>query len=53
MVALVKALVPDSQVQVPATRQSDWLLRVLPVPDVLPHDPQAAPQARLRSGKAM
>ncbi len=48
IVALVKALVPDSQVQVPATRQSDWLLHVLPVPDVLPHDPNAVPQARIR-----
>jgi len=48
VVALVKALVPDSQTQVPATRQTDWLLNLLPIPDVLPHDPSAPPEARLR-----
>ncbi len=47
VVALVRALVPDSQVQVPATRQSDWLLQLLPLPDVLPRNPNAAPQARI------
>jgi hypothetical protein len=47
VVALVQMLVPDSQVQVPATRQTDWLLRMLPLPDVLPHDPQTAPRASL------
>jgi hypothetical protein len=46
--ALVKALVPDSRLQVPATRQTDWLLNLLPIPDVLPHDPSAPPEARLR-----
>jgi len=51
VVALVKMLVPDSRVQVPATRQTDWLLNLLPVPDVVPGDPQAVPQARLRGGK--
>ena len=34
--ALVQTLVPQSIVQVPASRQTDWLLRHLPVPDVLP-----------------
>ncbi len=34
--ALVQMLVPQSIVQVPASRQTDWLLRHLPVPDVLP-----------------
>jgi hypothetical protein len=34
--ALVQMLVPQSVVQVPASRQTDWLLRHLPVPDVLP-----------------
>jgi hypothetical protein len=53
VVALVKMLVPDSRVQVPATRQTDWLLHLLPVPDVVPGDPQAVPQARLRGGKGL
>jgi hypothetical protein len=48
VVALVKTLVPDSQTQVPATRQTDWLLNLLPIPDVLPHDSSAPPEARLR-----
>jgi hypothetical protein len=47
VVALVKTLVPDSQTQVPATRQTDWLLNLLPIPDVLPDDPSAPPEARL------
>ncbi|HZZ28527.1 MAG TPA: hypothetical protein VFE46_11040 [Pirellulales bacterium] len=51
VVALVKMLVPDSRLQVPATRQTDWLLPWLPVPDVIPGDPNAAPQARLRGVK--
>lgn len=51
IVAIVKALVPDSRIQVPATRQTDWLLQVLPVPDVLPSDPDAAPHARLRDSR--
>jgi hypothetical protein len=34
--AFVQMLVPQSIVQVPASRQTDWLLRHLPVPDVLP-----------------
>lgn len=48
--ALVQALVPDSRVQVPATRQTDWLLRALPLPDVQVGDSEAAPHARLRGG---
>ncbi len=51
VVALVKMLVPDSRVQVPATRQTDWLLNLLPIPDIVPGDPQAVPQARFRGGK--
>ncbi len=35
-VALVRAMVPDSAVQVPATRQTDWLLRRLPTHEVVP-----------------
>ncbi len=34
--ALVQTLVPQSAVQVPASRQTDWLLRHLPVPEVIP-----------------
>jgi hypothetical protein len=49
-VALVRTLVPQSAVQVPASRQTDWLLRHLPVPEVMP--PAGAesvlPHARLR-----
>jgi hypothetical protein len=51
VVAFLKMLVPDSRVQVPATRQTDWLLNLLPIPDVVPGDPQAVPQARFRGGK--
>jgi hypothetical protein len=53
MVALVKMLVPDSRVQVPATRQTDWLLKLLPIPDVVPHDSQSLPQARIHSPTAI
>ena len=35
-VALVRTLVPQSAVQVPASRETDWLLRHLPVPEVMP-----------------
>ena len=48
--ALVQALVPDSRVQVPATRQTDWLLRALPLPEVPSGDAESAPHARLRGG---
>jgi len=47
--ALVQTLVPQSAVQVPASRQTDWLLRHLPVPEVMPPDPKSVPShARLR-----
>ena len=48
--ALVQTLVPQSAVQVPASRQTDWLLRHLPVPEVMPPPGTEAipPQARLR-----
>lgn len=49
-VALVRTLVPQSVVQVPATRQTNWLLDHLPIPDVIP--PAAndgfLPSARVR-----
>jgi hypothetical protein len=49
-VALVQTLVPESAVQVPASRQTDWLLRHLPVPDVVspPGTEDVAPHARVR-----
>ncbi len=48
--AFVQTLVPQSAVQVPGSRQTDWLLRHLPVPDVMPVPGAEAvpPQARLR-----
>jgi len=48
--ALVQTLVPQSAVQVPASRQTDWLLRHLPVPEVvpLPGAESMPPTARLR-----
>ena len=50
VVALVRTLVPASQHQVPATRQTDWLIGHLPVPQVVPPAGArpAVPQARLR-----
>jgi hypothetical protein len=51
LVALVRTLVPQSEVQVPATRQSDWLIERLPVPQaILPEGQQ--PQGRLRLDRA-
>ena len=48
--ALVQTLVPQSAVQVPASRQTDWLLRHLPVPEIapLPGARTEPPTARLR-----
>jgi len=36
VVSLIRALVPQSDVQVPATQEAEWLMRVLPVPQVMP-----------------
>ena len=47
VVALLRTLAPRSDVQVPATRETDWLMRRLPVPDVMPPADQP-PQAKLR-----
>ena len=51
-VALVRTLVPQNAVQVPATRQTDWLLRHLPVPEVMlyPQGEPVLPHARVRLG---
>ena len=50
VVALVRTLVPQSAVQVPASRQTDWLLQHLPVPEVMPVPGAEAvpPHARVR-----
>lgn len=48
-VALVQTLVPQNAVQVPAGRQTDWLLRHLPLPDVTPiPGSETIPHARVR-----
>jgi hypothetical protein len=47
VVALLRMLVPESEVQVPATRESDWLAARLPLPQVMP-PPDQPPQGRLR-----
>ncbi len=53
VVALLRALVPASEVRVPATRQTAWLIGHLPVPQITtPPDAEATPpQARLRLGR--
>lgn len=54
-VALARMLVPESALEVPASRQTDRLLRFLPVPDVMPVPgsesiPPYATSLRLRDG---
>lgn len=49
VVALIRTLVPASDIQVPATPQTDWLTRHLPVPDALvtrPSRPTALPATK-------
>ena len=55
VVAVLQTLLPASEVQVPATRQTDWLVRHLPVPRVVPpRDAEhVAPYPRLRLGRAV
>jgi hypothetical protein len=52
VVQIVRMLVPASQVQVPASRETDALVRRLPVPSLMPPVPgdraQPEPSARLR-----
>lgn len=48
--ALVRMLVPHGGVQAPYTRQSDWLLRALPLPPPVPAE-EPAPRAILRIGE--
>jgi len=47
MVALVRTLVPMSELQVPATRESNWLIDHLPVPSVMPPAGER-PQGKVR-----
>jgi hypothetical protein len=55
VVALLQTLVPLSEVQVPATRQTDWLMRHLPVPQVVPPrgTETALPHGQIRLGRAV
>ena len=48
--SLVQTLAPPSALQVPTSRQTDWLLRHLPAPEVVPPIPSedAIPTARLK-----
>lgn len=50
VVALLRTLVPANRHQVPATRQTGWLIGHLPVPQIVPPEgaEAAPPQARLR-----
>ena len=49
-VALLRTLVPQNQLQVPATRQTDWLIRHLPVADAVRPAGQTPPRVHLRLG---
>jgi len=53
VVALLQTLVPANEVQVPATDQTDWLMRHLPVPPAVLREGGARqlPTARLRLGR--
>jgi hypothetical protein len=46
-VNLLRTLLPDNQFQVPATRQTDALVGLLPVPDVLPTRTAARPNGHV------
>ena len=51
-IGLLRALLPDNQFQVPATRQTDALVGLFPVPDIVPARTAALPRhtpTRLRS----
>jgi hypothetical protein len=47
LASLVRMLVPTSELQVPATRESNWLIDHLPVPNVMPPAGER-PQAKVR-----
>ncbi len=46
--ALIQTFAPPGAVQVPATRQTDWLMRRLPVPEAFPLHTAAAPSPAAR-----
>jgi hypothetical protein len=46
-VNLLRALLPDNQYQVPATRQTDALVRLLPVPDLAPAQTASRPASHV------
>jgi hypothetical protein len=48
VVALVHALVPQNTVQVPMTRETELLLRVLPLPSLCPPDGRREPYTPVR-----
>ena len=50
VVTLLQMLVPANELQVPATRQTEWLMRHLPVAQIVPSQgaEARAPQARVR-----
>ena len=47
VLALVRMLVPKSELQVPATRESNWLINHLPIPSVMPPAGER-PQGKIR-----
>ena len=47
--ALIQALVPANEVPVPATRQTGWLARLLPIPDAARTKYKKQPPARISS----
>jgi len=52
VVALLRTLVPANELRVPATRQTEWLMRHLPVAEIVPSEAAEArlPEARVRLG---
>jgi len=51
---LLRTLVPSNALQVPAGRQTDWLIRHLPVPQIVPAEDAASPSSGgLRFGGAV
>jgi len=48
--ALLQTLVPTGEVRVPATRQTDWLMRYLPVPSATVAAPSESPLSDARFG---
>ncbi len=56
IVALLRMLVPQSEVQAPVTRETDWLMRHLPIPEIVPPRSSSGinlPQAQLRGVSAL